>query len=477
MAERRRLLERLAREGEGANDVLGELVDLRRLHRGELALDWSNVQLVELFEQLSDWAAPLAEARLQRFELIAEGDLPARVQTDPRRLMRVLRLLVQRAMEPVGGGRVVLIVDRSPDQAAEMLRFTLDREGAARVAHADGATPNDGAPLACDLDLSLSVASSIVEELGGNLETKRAPGGGLQYLLRIRSRPQSRAHMLPRRAWQDNHDLLSQTNQRLASALLAGKRILVADDSEESLRVIEWVLGRAGAACTLVANGGEALERIIFAEQHGTPYQLVLLDLEMPVVDGFQAMQKLRERGYKTPVVALTAHTSEEERQRCRELGFDDFLSKPIDRSSLLRQVAARFYPRQELQASALAMVASAAGECPGPPAPLPAPAKPSACVKSSLAEDESMAELVEWFVQELEKDIERLEKALDAGDRELLATVAHQLKGSAGSYGFSSLSAQADLVENVLTRNEGALRVHQEVRGLIDLCQRVQGS
>ncbi len=475
--ERRRLLDRIAREGETASDVLGELVDLRRLHRGELTLDRQAVDPTALLARLSEWAEPIAEARERRFELSLDDSLPARIETDPRRLLRILKLIVSRALETAGASKVVLRVQFEVEDDTARMRFSSLRNDAAGARPIPDAGAVDLEALANEGDLAFSVASSIAEALGGALAAEPLEGGAIRYSLSIACGALGAIRASRLGTFAPSKEPLTQTNQRLASALLAGKRILIADDAQENLRVIEWVLGRAGAECTLVENGREAVERALAAQGRGAPYDLILLDLQMPLLDGYEALRSLREQGSTTPVIALTAASSMEDRQLCLERGFADFLSKPIDRNVLLRQLAARFCAASEAASAGTRMVASAPSPTPLAPLPLAASEVSGQSLTSLFANDESMDDLIEWFTQEIEKDVVRIERALERGDRAELAAILHQLKGSAGSYGFPAVSEQAERVESCITRNEDAERLQTEVAVLLDLCNRLAGN
>jgi CheY-like chemotaxis protein/HPt (histidine-containing phosphotransfer) domain-containing protein len=476
-AERRRLLDRIGREGESANDALGELVDLRRLHRGELLLETRTIDPAELLDRLREWAEPIAEARGRRFELSLERPLPASIETDPRRLLRMLKLVVGRALESVVAPRIVLEVEPELGEDMTRLRFSIPCTEPPRKPAVGKDSAGELEAIAGEGDLAFWVASSIAEELRGSLETEHTEGGGTRYALRVSCGVELPVRTPLPRAHVPGKELLAQTSQRLASALLTGRRILVADDSDENLRVIEWVLGRAGAVCTLVANGREAVERVLGEQTRGKPYDLVLLDLQMPLFDGYQAVAALRKEGCTTPLVALTASSSSEERRRCLDLGFDDFLSKPIDRNVLLRQLAARFHAGSENRSTSFSRPERE--PLPVPAAPLPSPPVEASKqgITSLFASDEDMSELIDWFTREIEKDIERIERALERGDRGEISTIVHQLKGSAGSYGFPSVSEQAERVETCISRNEDGEHLQREVAMLIDLCNRLEGN
>lgn len=117
-------------------------------------------------------------------------------------------------------------------------------------------------------------------------------------------------------------------------------RILLAEDGLDNQRLIVHVLRNAGAEVTVAENGQVAVDLALAAEQAGSAFDITLMDIQMPVMDGYEATRQLRKTGYTNPIIALTANTTTGNRQKCLDIGCDDYLMKPFDISTLVTVVA-----------------------------------------------------------------------------------------------------------------------------------------
>jgi CheY-like chemotaxis protein len=209
-------------------------------------------------------------------------------------------------------------------------------------------------------------------------------------------------------------------------------RILVADDSATARRLLVAMLKPLNADITEVEDGAAAVKAAL-----ADPFDIILMDLEMPEMGGLDAVRMLRSKGYIRPVVAITALTEAEDRARCLETGFDDYLPKPPHRDELAKVVHR---------------------------------ARPEPLVSSLLHEPE-MIELIDSFVQQLPERIARLEAAFGSQDLKELAVETRVLKGEAGGYGFDPITVAAVVLERALREEAGLAEVRQRLSGLVRLC------
>ena len=283
-----------------------------------------------------------AEAKGLPLALEIGPDLPERIRTDCLRLRQILVNLVGNAIKFTEVGGVRLAVHGDPD-GRPTVRFDVIDTGI-------GMSPEqiaglfqpfsqaDGSAHRCygGTGLGLAISKRLAAMLGGDIAVASEPGRGSTFSLTIaagspddtrsRSRPTMPATKRRRRP--------TSTPERLDC------RILLAEDGPDNQILIAHLLRNAGAAVTVAENGQIALDLALAARRSGRAYDVIVMDIQMPVMDGCQATRRLREAGYRGPIVALTAHAMTSDRQKCLEAGCDDYTTKPIHRAALLACLA-----------------------------------------------------------------------------------------------------------------------------------------
>ncbi len=234
---------------------------------------------------------------------------------------------------------------------------------------------------------------------------------------------------------------------------LEGIHVLYAEDGRDNQALLSAYLRKAGAQVSIADNGHVAMERALAAAAAGCPFDVVLMDMQMPELDGYDATASLRARGYDRPIVALTAHAMATDRARCLAAGCDEFLTKPVQRVALIDTVLHVVTRWRKGRAAA-------------PPA-----APPEVRIVSALAGDPEMEELLDDYVSELQARSARLCCAVESADWAEIGNLAHQLKGSAGGYGFASITIAAGELERAAEGSHDPREAGQRVGELRALC------
>ena len=187
--------------------------------------------------------------------------------------------------------------------------------------------------LAALRSLGLAISRSVVEMLGGDITVTSVPGQGSCFSVSL---PIATFTRQAEEADTQTKAAAGETRAKSAKAKpLEGIRVLLADDGIDNQKLISFRLRRDGADSTVVGNGQQAVDAVAKAAEEGTHFDVILMDMQMPILDGYSATAELRRRGYDRPVIALTAHAMASDRQTCLDAGCTDYSTKPINWNEL----------------------------------------------------------------------------------------------------------------------------------------------
>ncbi|MCA8961721.1 MAG: response regulator, partial [Planctomycetes bacterium] len=193
--------------------------------------------------------------------------------------------------------------------------------------------------------LGLRISNSIATMLGGGLQIESELGRGSTFTVTVATGPLAGVAMMdPRYCGVSPSPEPRLRDPDPAERALSGLRILLAEDGPDNQRLITHHLQRAGAEVIVACDGQVALD--LLTEEGDEPFDLVVMDMQMPKLDGYSATRRLRQLGHTIPVIALTAHAMTEDRQKCLAAGCDDFQTKPIDKNELIEACRRRARPK-----------------------------------------------------------------------------------------------------------------------------------
>ena len=330
----------IARNGQHILGVVNDIIDAARVEAGEMSIARSPIDLRSIAHDAVQFLAARAAAKgiALRFEPGIRG--PAAAISDPLRVRQILLNLIGNAVKFTEHGSVTVDMGISGSRWMISVRDTgpgMNQQEMALLFRRFSQTSTADTVNGSGLGLALS--RQLAHMLGGDLVAQSVPGAGTTFTL-----------TLPRTATPAEELITALPEQPGVSAAgdvaplpLAGVQILVAEDGPDSARLCRHFLERAGATVTVASDGRQALAFLRAAEAgvFDDPFDVVLMDMEMPVMDGMQAVRAIRAGGSKIPVIALTAHAGDDVRARCLAGGFSDYLAKPADRRTLLAAVAA----------------------------------------------------------------------------------------------------------------------------------------
>lgn len=308
--------------------VLNDILDLSKLERGRYRIERSAFDLVALAESVVALYRPASRDRNLGLKVEFESDTPRWVWGDPSRLRQILTNLVDNALKFTQVGGVVLSIEPRPGNT---VLFQVSDTGpgippqqveaifnAFHQVDASHSRTHQGT------GLGLAIVQHLVKLMAGKLGVKSEPGRGSTFWFEIEMAPAADVTEVP-----------APSRPRFKG------RVLVVEDNKINLLLCTRLLGDYKIEYETAEHGQQALERLAEGS-----FDLVLMDCQMPVLDGYTATRRLRSQGYRLPVVAITANALPHHQQMCFDAGMDDYISKPLRRAELER-VLARFLQSQ----------------------------------------------------------------------------------------------------------------------------------
>ncbi len=325
-------------------ELLDDLLDLSKIETGKFAVERRRFDLPGFLHEVASPVRVRCEKKGLDFELVARGPVPETVETDPTRLRQILINLLGNAVKFTESGGVRLEAElKDADSPAPRLEIAVADTG---IGIAAGIVPLLFQPFSqADASssrrfggtgLGLSLSHRLAGMLGGGIEVESEPGRGSTFRLTVPTGSLEDVALAADFEQPGARETPAEVPPRHENKV-AG-RFLLAEDNPVNQILTAAILKAAGAEVTVAENGEKALELALAAEQE-QPFDLVLMDLQMPVVDGYEATRTLRAKGFKRPILALTAHGMAEHRQKSLEAGCDGHLVKPIERDQLINAI------------------------------------------------------------------------------------------------------------------------------------------
>jgi predicted ATPase/signal transduction histidine kinase/CheY-like chemotaxis protein len=425
-------IQTIANSGKHLLLLINDILDFSKIEAGQLLVEKLDVNLVELLANLESISCGMVKSKPIDFSIDLALPLPDIISTDPTRLNQILLNLISNAVKFTESGSVTLKVFPQDEQLIFAVTDTgvgikPEKIGALFFAfeQADKTVQRKYG----GTGLGLTISKSLAQMLGGNIVAESQFNKGSTFTVSIDLVTIEQTKLV------DSPNILAECRAALEGAKnqavsqLEG-HILVAEDQPENLQLIITMLEKMGLTVTGVRNGQEAVEAYLIDD-----FDLILLDIQMPIMDGLEAFDMLTSVGNDIPVIAITANAMKHEVDEYFRKGFDEHLAKPIERKPFVEKIS-RFLGQSADN------------------------------IDASLTADE-MAVLQDQFSANLPAYLDRLTEHLRTKDWRSLQSDAHALKGAAGTLGFTELSDLAAHLEQDL-KDEALDPIEQEVADLI---------
>lgn len=399
--EVRQHVELVDRSAHSLLSLVNDILDVSKIEAGQMEIESVPFDLHDLVEDLSRLYRLRASEKSLLFRARVAPGVPQHVQADPTRIRQVLVNLLGNALKFTTSGWVGLEVKAHPTASDYQLEFTVADTGVGipdevqpqlftRFMQADTSTSRKFG----GTGLGLSIVRQLVDMMGGSVQVASRPGEGSRFTVRL---PVAPADAPPQASvWQD------------LPPSAAGTRILLAEDNTTNQVVAFGMLRKLGYEdVSLASDGAEACQMALTGR-----YDLILMDCQMPELDGYEATRRLRAGGCHAPIVAMTASAVKGDRERCIDAGMNDYVTKPID-LKVLRNVLARWTAPQETRPEDL-------------------PAFDEEGMHSRFGGDTELEQLaLATFRATTPALLEKMQAALAAGQRAQVALLAHSAKGA----------------------------------------------
>lgn len=426
-------LSRVLRSSEHLLQLINDILDLSKIEAEKLELQSEHFNYLAMLDEIYQQTREQATQKGLACQLELHFPLPAELFNDSLRVRQVLLNLTSNAVKFTRKGKIVISVSYQPLRALLSIKIKdtgigMTAEEVSRLfqpfVQADATvTRHFGGT-----GLGLCISKKLMEQMDGDIQVQSVKGVGSSFEVLFRLAPNPRLV--------DSYQsctAAAEPSQPLT--LPASLRVLVAEDNPDNQLLLELMLQQLGLEHVMVENGHQAVERVLVES-----FDLIFMDMQMPVMGGEEATRLIRLAGIQTPIVAVTANVMTEDAERYRQAGCQDILAKPVVPQQFQQMI--QRYARQNVgKASAL---------------------------EQQLAADPAMQLLLQQFRQQLPALLAELQQLAAAADWSALGFAAHSLKGSAGSMGFPELTRLAGLLEKAASQaaKDEIFRLLQQMDG-----------
>lgn len=447
--EQRDYAETVRASGDALLALLDDILDFSKIEAGEVRIEAIDFDLQELVDEAAAVFAERARDKGLELVLSVEPDVPTALRGDPYRIRQVLTNLLSNAVKFTEEGRVVLGCERGRDlEDKVILRFEVSDTGIGITSEqqrrlfrsftqADTSTTRRYG----GTGLGLAISKQLVQLMGGDMGVESEPGIGSSFFFTL---PLSNQPQRTRVRQAEIKPAPLPANLSSVEAKKRSARVLVAEDTLTNRMVAVELLKRRGYEVDVVSNGAEAVEA-----SSSIGYAAILMDIQMPEMDGYEATARIRQQEgaqRHTPIIAMTAHALQSDREKALSAGMDDYLSKPV-RPKQLDAVLERWIPQAPRQSRA-----------------------PSRTTKGTSIPDDSLDQtvladlrkiqqegggnivemLIETFLDETPAHVAALREAAEQGEAPLFKRTAHALNGICRGVGASRMASICQELERL---------------------------
>jgi len=326
--------------------IINDILDMSKIESGKMTVESIRLNPCSLLEEVASLTRPVALRKGLELNLEYLTAIPSSIQSDPTRLRQILLNFVGNSIKFTEAGSIC--VKTIYEDENRCLKFMVSDTGIGmsadqlkRISQFEAFVQSDTSMTRRfgGTGLGLRISKSFAQLLNGEISVESKEGVGSIFTLSLYIDESADISLIDPETFTGTTAELSTDNSFVQDDVtlpLNGAKILLAEDGVDNQRLLSFVLSKAGAEVQLADNGRIAIDIINQSSQESWSYDIILMDMQMPELDGYSATKQLRQRGCDLPIVALTAHAMSSDRDQCLAAGCDDFLSKPIDFGKLV---------------------------------------------------------------------------------------------------------------------------------------------
>ena len=479
-ATRQKHLVTIHNSGEHLLELINDILDLSKIESGQMELEKASFSIFQLMADVDSVLKMKAEEKgiYLRFEY--GSAMPITIKSDAVRIRQSVINLIGNAIKFTSEGGVTIRTEMVPTPRTSMLAITVSDTGIGMTQQAKEKIfqPFSQADTSITrrfggTGLGLSICRELAEKMGGSITVESKPGHGSSFRFMVDIGDTSGVEIVSER---DAKQRLTHNTEDDVVIDVPPMHVLIVDDGDTNRQLVSVYLRKANVTFDIAENGKVAIEKV----ENGN-FDVVLMDMHMPIMDGFEATTYLRKQGHRLPIIALTANAMAQDEKKCRNAGCSGFLAKPISRDRLYRElsmaVSGKVITRRATNPAPPVAVQSIAPERIiteststklSEDAPVTSFMDNEPIVSTLPMDDEDFVYVARLFVDSLGIKVESMVAALANKDFDELIELGHWLKGAGGTAGYHVFGEPGfELEESAKAKN-----LERCIKSVQDICQ-----
>ena len=443
--------------------LINDILDFSKIEAGNFNLEVNECSLEHILAVVESIMRPKALQKNLDFSIIQKTDLPTTIKTDALRLRQCLVNLIGNAIDNTSDGHVHLLLSMQGSSGQASVKFEIEDTSRGFELNGDGDIFGQFVKHAADSNqetigtgLGLTLTKKLIELLGGKVNMTSSAGNGTKFMLDVPAGVD-----VDSQPKYNKNDIISSARKDAAKAehgQLAG-RVLVAEDTPTNQTLIKLLLQKLGLESEIAEDGNQAVEKALNGD-----FDIILMDIQMPNMNGYDATRKLRDAGYEKPIIAVTAHAMKGDREKCIAAGCDDYVSKPIDKKKLIESMTKHLQTNKSGLAGQVENIAAQVDEL-GRMTAQDAGGYSTVAVDNEsgtqaydvidynavmeICDDEDViTEVVNMFLNDSPRCVKSIAEAIKSSNPKHIRMYAHSLKGASSQIGAKRLADLAYQLE-----------------------------